>query len=69
VLLDAVVAECVARRKGHWSSDDVSVESQCKELIDRSLSEYGRIDTLINNAGISMRSRFVDLGGVEPIER
>ena len=70
VLLDAVVAEC--RRRGGRAigvPTDVSVESQCKELIARSLAEYGRIDTLINNAGISMRSRFVDLGGVEPIER
>ena len=70
VLLDAVVAEC--RRRGGRAigvPTDVSVESQCKELIDRARAEYGRIDTLINNAGISMRSRFVDLGGVEPIER
>lgn len=70
VLLDAVVAEC--RRRGGKAigvPTDVSVESQCKELIDRTIAEYGRIDTLVNNAGISMRARFDELGSVEPIER
>ena len=40
---------------------DVSVESECKNLIDKTMSEYGRIDILINNAGISMRALFNDL--------
>jgi NAD(P)-dependent dehydrogenase (short-subunit alcohol dehydrogenase family) len=70
VLLDAVVAECCKRGgKAIGVPTDVSVDSQCRELIDRAIAEYGRIDTLINNAGISMRARFDELGGVEPIER
>ena len=40
---------------------DVSVESDCKELIERTVSEFGRIDILVNNAGISMRAMFKDL--------
>ncbi|HUQ20487.1 MAG TPA: SDR family oxidoreductase [Gemmatimonadaceae bacterium] len=70
MLLDAVVAEC--RKRGARAigvTTDVSVEAECEVLIDRTLEEFGRIDTLINNAGISMRSRFDELGGVEPIER
>jgi len=39
---------------------DVSVEADCKRFIDESLAQWGRIDVLINNAGISMRGIFVD---------
>lgn len=40
---------------------DVSVEEDCKQLIQQALSTYGQIDVLINNAGISMRALFKDL--------
>ncbi|MEC9058986.1 MAG: SDR family oxidoreductase, partial [Actinomycetota bacterium] len=32
---------------------DVSDDEQCRELIARSISHYGRVDVLVNNAGIS----------------
>jgi short-subunit dehydrogenase len=35
---------------------DVSKESDCKNLISTTISSYGKIDVLINNAGISMRA-------------
>lgn len=35
---------------------DVSIESDCRALISRTVEEFGRIDILINNAGISMRA-------------
>jgi short-subunit dehydrogenase len=35
---------------------DVTLESDCKNLIDKALGKFGRIDILINNAGISMRA-------------
>jgi short-subunit dehydrogenase len=35
---------------------DVTIESDCKNLIDKTLDKFGRIDILINNAGISMRA-------------
>jgi short-subunit dehydrogenase len=35
---------------------DVTNESDCKNLIDLTVKKFGRIDILINNAGISMRA-------------
>ncbi|MCQ2133793.1 MAG: SDR family oxidoreductase [Bacteroidales bacterium] len=40
---------------------DVSVEEECKALIDAAVERFGRIDILVNNAGISMRAMFKDL--------
>jgi dehydrogenase/reductase SDR family member 7B len=40
---------------------DASVESDCARVVDITMKEYGRIDVLVNNAGISMRALFEDL--------
>lgn len=40
---------------------DVSSEKDCKNIIDLTIEKFGRIDILINNAGISMRAAFKDL--------
>jgi short-subunit dehydrogenase len=37
---------------------DVTIESDCRILIEKTIEKYGRIDILINNAGISMRAIF-----------
>jgi short-subunit dehydrogenase len=37
---------------------DVSIKQDCESLIEQTIQKYGRIDVLINNAGISMRSVF-----------
>lgn len=37
---------------------DVSVESDCKKIIDETINHFNGIDILINNAGISMRALF-----------
>lgn len=39
---------------------DVAEESDCRRLIDKTIEHFGRIDVLINNAGISMRGLFKD---------
>jgi short-subunit dehydrogenase len=42
---------------------DVSIENDCRKLIEETIRRFGQIDVLINNAGISMRALFevVDL--------
>jgi len=40
---------------------DVSKEEDCKRLIDETIRGFGKIDVLINNAGLSMRALFEDV--------
>lgn len=40
---------------------DVSVEDDCRNLVEQTINKFGKIDILINNAGISMRAMFKDL--------
>jgi short-subunit dehydrogenase len=40
---------------------DVTNPKDCENLISETIKHFGRIDILINNAGISMRALFVDV--------
>ena len=40
---------------------DVSVEAEAQKLVAETIAHFGRVDVLINNAGISMRALFQDL--------
>lgn len=40
---------------------DVSIEDDCKRLMEETIRKYGTIDMLINNAGISMRAIFTEV--------
>ncbi|WP_276133929.1 SDR family oxidoreductase [Polluticoccus soli] len=40
---------------------DVSKEADCKAFIEAALNKWGRVDVLINNAGITMRALFEDV--------
>lgn len=48
---------------------DVSQENDCRKLIDETIGHFGRLDVLINNAGISMRAMFseVDLDVIRKV--
>lgn len=41
-----------------YASVDVSKEADCQRFIEATLQKWGRVDVLINNAGISMRALF-----------
>ncbi|WP_181304135.1 SDR family oxidoreductase [Rufibacter sp. XAAS-G3-1] len=40
---------------------DVSIEADCRRLIEETVARYGTIDVMLNNAGISMRALFQDV--------
>ena len=45
----------------HCIKTDVTKEEDCKNLIEKTVDKFGKIDVLVNNAGISMRAVFKDL--------
>jgi len=48
---------------------DVSEEAQCKNLIEHTVMEFKRIDTLFNNAGITIWAKFEDMQTLLPFEK
>lgn len=68
--LEDVAVQCRQRSaKAIFIPTDVTQESQCENLIERTVSEYGRIDTLINNAGLSMFARFDEIQDLKMLEQ
>ena len=65
------VAENVKKRgaKVIVVSADVAIESDCKKIIDVAIAEFGRIDTLVNNAGMTMWAKFEDIQDMSIMER
>src|SRR6478735_7651243 len=60
--LDAVAAQCRAHGSEVLTvAMDVAVEEQCRALVARAVQRFGRIDTLVNNAGISAQANFADV--------
>ena len=59
--LEAIRAEMPDPTKVLCVKTDVSVEEDCKNLIEKTVEVFGQIDILVNNAGISMRAMFNDL--------
>ena len=40
---------------------NVSEEPQCRALIEQAVAGFGRIDVLVNNAGVSAHALFADV--------
>lgn len=60
--LDSLARECQQRGgKAIAIPTDVADESQCRALVQHAQETYGRIDVLINNAGIDIVSKLEDL--------
>ncbi|HEY3287342.1 MAG TPA: SDR family oxidoreductase [Gemmatimonadaceae bacterium] len=68
--LDHVAAAC--RKEGAEVEDvivDVTVEAECRALIDRAVSRFGRVDTLVCNAGQAMWARAEEVQDSSVYER
>ena len=66
--LEKMEAESAVKDNILCVKTDVSVEDDCRRLIEETVRRFGRIDILVNNAGLSMRAMFRDLD-LKVIER
>jgi short-subunit dehydrogenase len=67
--LEAVASRC--REHGGEAlvvPTDVSDRQQCQQLIQQTIATYGCIDTLINNAGITMHSTVEEIEDIHLLE-
>jgi short-subunit dehydrogenase len=68
--LEKVAAECVARgARAEVIVADVAVEEDCRRMVEHAIASFGRIDTLVNNAGATMWARFEDIGDMSILAR
>jgi short-subunit dehydrogenase len=59
--LERVAAQCRARGAAAIAvPTDVTDDAQCAALIARAVAEFGTLDVLVNNAGVSMHAWFED---------
>lgn len=45
----------------YWMEGDVSSEETIKEFVDNTFDKFGRIDVLVNNAGMRFRKPFLEI--------
>jgi short-subunit dehydrogenase len=51
------------------SACDVAIESDCKLLMERTVAEFGGIDSIVLNAGVTMWAKFADIRDMSIVER
>jgi short-subunit dehydrogenase len=65
-LLEEIAATC--RQAGGEAlavPTDVSDESQCKALVEKAATAFGRVDLLVNNAGLAVIARLEDYSDLD----
>jgi short-subunit dehydrogenase len=68
--LDSLAVECQRRGgKAVAIPTDVADESRCKALIQHTQETYGRIDMVVNNAGMDVVSKLEDLADLHLFRR
>jgi NAD(P)-dependent dehydrogenase (short-subunit alcohol dehydrogenase family) len=72
--LDDAARECLAAGAAVGARavavpTDVAVEAECEALVARAVAEFGRLDVLVCNAGVSMWARFDALADLRGLER
>ena len=68
--LEEVSKQCIQRGgRAIVIPTDVAEKSQCHNLIERTVAKYGRVDTLINNAGFGNAARFEALHDLTLFEK
>lgn len=69
--LEAVATECRARHAESRAlvvPTDVTIEAQCRALVERTMAEYARLDVLVVNAGMSMSARVDEITDIAVFE-
>jgi NAD(P)-dependent dehydrogenase (short-subunit alcohol dehydrogenase family) len=68
--LEEVAAQCRQRGgKALVVVTDVTDQAQCQNLVERTVAEYGRLDTLVNNAGVTMWAYFDEIQDLSIVEQ
>jgi NAD(P)-dependent dehydrogenase (short-subunit alcohol dehydrogenase family) len=68
--LEQVAAECRAQGGEAWCvAGDVSVEADCRRLVEATVAHYGGLDVLVNNAGLGASGRFEEVTDLTVFDR
>jgi short-subunit dehydrogenase len=68
--LESVAAECRELGASVISvKADVAVEHDCRAMVSGAVLAFGRIDVLVNNAGMTMWARFEEIADLEILAR
>lgn len=64
--LEAVAADC---SDALVVPTDITDQAACQQLVDQTVNHYGRLDVLVNNAGMSMLARFDEVADLSIYEK